>query len=149
MRKKTLAAIAPVYTAICLSYGAFSGINLPIADSSSATEKSASVTSSALQSQTSESSDDPSTTGRKKRHGRGSGYEQSSTYEDGSGINSQEDAGTAITGDSTSDVPTLNEYLKNLKCGGCGHGCNLLNPRCMRGARKQSSATEEYNEIYG
>ncbi|SDB44846.1 hypothetical protein SAMN02910317_02255 [Ruminococcaceae bacterium FB2012] len=46
-------------------------------------------------------------------------------------------------------VPTLDEYLSKLKCGGCGHGCSLLNPRCMRGATKQSSAESEYYSLYG
>lgn len=46
-------------------------------------------------------------------------------------------------------VPSLEEYLSKKRCGGCGHGCSLLNPRCMRGARKQSTAQSEYDALYG
>ena len=48
-----------------------------------------------------------------------------------------------------SAIPSLTEYLSKRKCGGCGHGCTLLNPRCMRGARKQSTAESEYYALYG
>ncbi len=46
-------------------------------------------------------------------------------------------------------IPTLEEYLKNLHCGGCGRNCFLINPRCMRGARKESQAESAYFEQYG
>ena len=46
-------------------------------------------------------------------------------------------------------VPTLDDYLKKLRCGGCGRNCSLINPRCMRGARKESQAETEYYELYG
>ncbi len=46
-------------------------------------------------------------------------------------------------------IPTLEEYLKNLHCGGCGRNCFLLNPHCMRGARKESRAESAYYEQYG
>ena len=55
----------------------------------------------------------------------------------------QEDASTPAA------VPTLQDYLKNLHCGGCGRNCFLLNPHCMRGARKEAQAESAYYEQYG
>ena len=53
------------------------------------------------------------------------------------------------TSAAKASVPTLEDYLRKLRCGGCGHNCSLLNPRCMRGARKESQAETEYYELYG
>ena len=47
------------------------------------------------------------------------------------------------------DVPTIEEYLRNLRCSGCRHNCSLLSPRCMNGARKASQAESEYYALYG
>ena len=55
---------------------------------------------------------------------------------------SQEDASTPAA------IPTLQDYLKNLHCGGCGRNCFLLNPHCMRGARKEAQAESAYYELY-
>ena len=46
-------------------------------------------------------------------------------------------------------IPTLEDYLRGLHCGGCGRNCFLLNPHCMRGARKESQAESAYYELYG
>ena len=46
-------------------------------------------------------------------------------------------------------IPTLEDYLRGLHCGGCGRNCFLLNPHCMRGARKESQAESAYYEQYG
>ena len=67
-----------------------------------------------------------------------------------------EDADEADEGDKTSQedastpaaIPTLQDYLKNLHCGGCGRNCFLLNPHCMRGARKEAQAESAYYELY-
>ncbi|WKY48783.1 hypothetical protein Q5O24_05550 [Eubacteriaceae bacterium ES3] len=45
-------------------------------------------------------------------------------------------------------VPTLNEYLSQLRCGGCGKNCSLINPRCGRGQQKASNAQQEYYATY-
>ena len=47
------------------------------------------------------------------------------------------------------NIPTLEEFLKNLRCSGCRHNCFLFSPRCMNGARKASQAESEYHEMYG
>ncbi|MBQ1388199.1 MAG: hypothetical protein IIY78_01060 [Clostridia bacterium] len=46
------------------------------------------------------------------------------------------------------EIPTLEEFLKNLRCSGCRHNCSLLSPRCMNGARKASQAGSEYYSMY-
>ena len=51
--------------------------------------------------------------------------------------------------DTSGDVPTLEQFLRNMSCGGCRHNCLLVNPRCMKGRAKAESATVEYYETYG
>lgn len=47
------------------------------------------------------------------------------------------------------DPPSLSQFLSALRCGGCGHNCSLLNPRCMRGRSKAEAAQAEYTQTYG
>lgn len=47
------------------------------------------------------------------------------------------------------DKPSLEEYLGNLICTGCGKRCSLLAPRCGKGDMQAQRAEEEYNSIYG
>ncbi len=42
------------------------------------------------------------------------------------------------------EKPTLEEFLRGLRCSGCRHNCTLLSPRCMNGARKASQAESQY-----
>ena len=51
--------------------------------------------------------------------------------------------------ETSGDVPTLEQFLRNMSCGGCRHNCLLVNPRCMKGRAKAESATVEYYETYG
>ena len=51
--------------------------------------------------------------------------------------------------DTSGDVPTLEQFLSMMNCGGCRHNCLLFSPRCMKGRSKAESAAEEYYEIYG
>ena len=157
MRKKTIAAFAAVYIAICLTCGAVNGINFPNADDSSAIA----VTESTEVQTTTTEQQTQSTNGRKSK--------RSKTASDGSQTNTDTSIQTTVpeqTPDESetekkedetqieeqtqaSDAPSLEEYLGKLRCGGCGHNCSLANPRCMRGARKQSTAKSEYSEMYG
>ena len=41
---------------------------------------------------------------------------------------------------------SLEEYLKSLRCSGCGKHCLLTSPRCGKGERQASEATDEYYE---
>ena len=47
------------------------------------------------------------------------------------------------------EKPSLEEFLKSLRCSGCRHNCTLFSPRCMNGARKASQAQTQYYELYG
>ncbi len=51
--------------------------------------------------------------------------------------------------DTSGDIPTQEQFLRNMTCGGCRHNCLLVNPRCMKGRAKAESATVEYYETYG
>ena len=50
---------------------------------------------------------------------------------------------------ASGDPPTLSAFLSTLRCGGCRHGCSLLNPRCMKGRSKAERAAVEYEQTYG
>ena len=47
------------------------------------------------------------------------------------------------------EVPSLEEYLSQLHCGGCGRNCWLSDPRCRTGRRKAETETAVYYEEYG
>lgn len=49
---------------------------------------------------------------------------------------------------STPSVPTLNEFLSQLRCGGCGKNCSLASPRCATGSRKAQQAEAQYDATY-
>ena len=171
MRKKTLAAFAAVYAVICLSYGAINGIDLPestvsaeelYADESYSETQ---VTTTVPETVTTQPTEETTSSEHRKKHGKRNSFTEP-TIEEQPQIQTeapeetpqeiitelpetQETEQQIEESAETSAVPTLEEYLGNLRCGGCGHGCTLLNPRCMRGARKQSSAQSEYQELYG
>lgn len=70
--------------------------------------------------------------------------EEPENEEEGEDREKQED-----DADQPAAIPTLEDYLRGLHCGGCGRNCFLLNPHCMRGARKESQAESAYYELYG
>ena len=157
MRKKTIAAFAAVYIAICLTCGAVNGINFPNSDDSSAIA----VTESTEAQTTTTEQQTQSTNGRKSKRSKAASDETQTDTEtsiqttvpeqtpDESETEKKEDETQIEEQTQASDAPSLEEYLSKLRCGGCGHNCSLANPRCMRGARKQSSAKSEYSELYG
>lgn len=55
---------------------------------------------------------------------------------------------TTIETQPAPTVPTLSEFLSQLRCGGCGRNCSLLNPRCGTGASKAQQAESEYYATY-
>ena len=56
---------------------------------------------------------------------------------------------TVATNDTDPPHPTLEAYLSQLRCTGCGRGCILLNPRCRTGMAQASRAEAAYNLLYG
>ena len=172
MRKKTIAAFAAVYITICLTYGTVSGLALSkvsdngtvIAAEDSSQVQTAAPAASPVTSEAPAETQQQTQTGRSrkgKRSKTASGESRAVTEDNTqSGKEIQESAPDKQTQESEDetkleeptaqpDIPSLEEYLGKMRCGGCGHGCSLLNPRCMRGARKQSTAKSEYSEMYG
>ncbi len=163
MRKKTLAAFAAVYAVICLTYGAINGslsAAPDITEDSSAsesivqqTETAAAETTApeAAAGQTTTSAEQPepetvtTTTATEQTEAPEETPEETVTEQ--TETEEQEQQIEEYT--EAPAVPSLEEYLSRLRCGGCHHGCYLLNPRCMRGARKQSQAENEYYSLYG
>ena len=158
MRKKTLAAFAAVYAVICLTYGAVNGIDLPVSTEAveelSINESIPAETQAATTiPETTQPTEETTFSERRKKHGKRHFFTEPATEAPEEIIPEQaetEEKKQQIE-ESTEvpDVPTLEEYLGKLRCGGCGHGCTLLHPRCMRGARKQSSAESDYYSLYG
>ena len=56
--------------------------------------------------------------------------------------------GSSYSYDETS-TPSLEEYLGNLVCTGCGRHCSLLSPQCGRGEQQAAAAEEKYTAKYG
>ena len=161
MRKKTIAAFAAVYIAICLTYGAVNGINLPKSSDDSSAIAVTESTSAQAQTTTVTEQQTQNELGRKGKRSKSTIAE--SEADNGTSVQTTvpekapEETETEKKEDETQiekqtqepAAPTLEEYLGNLRCGGCGRNCTLANPRCMRGARKQSSAKSDYSEMYG
>lgn len=160
MRKKTLASFAAVYAVICLTYGAINGSRLPgepdITEDNSASESSvqqiqttaAETTApetAAVQSATSAEQPAPETVTTTTVEVQTEATEQTVTEK----TRPEEEEQQIEEYTEPQAKPSLEEYLSRLRCGGCHHGCYLLNPRCMRGARKQSYAESEYYSLYG
>lgn len=62
--------------------------------------------------------------------------------------NSTDTATQASGSSSEDDAPTLDEYLSNLYCTGCGRHCSLLSPQCGIGSAQSAAAQVDYNEEY-
>ena len=78
------------------------------------------------------------------------GITQSEEKEEDSALKeSSESAIVQQQEEPSGDVPTLQQFLSMLRCGGCHHNCILLSPRCMKGRSKAENAAIEYQQTYG
>lgn len=94
----------------------------------------------------------------KNRNGNGGGGEGEGEDEEEDNEDSYQTQGTttvtaadpaAITSTQTdASIPTLDSYLGNLRCTGCGKHCSLLYPQCSIGVKQASSATTTYHSLY-
>lgn len=66
--------------------------------------------------------------------------------EDSGNTNNNEKSNTTTT---SSEAPTISEFLGNLHCTGCGRHCLLTSPKCNIGVEYQTEKVAEYNETYG
>lgn len=64
----------------------------------------------------------------------------------------QKENNQAINDSTEEPAPTLEEFLGNMYCTGCGKHCSLLYPslypRCGRGEMHAQQAENKYNEMY-
>ena len=153
MRKKTIAAIFSVYFVICAAYG-ISRSTVQSTDNQSIqiTEQEAVSQTTKTTAESKQAADSGSAQTTTKSTAK---TQSEQSVSDNDEDDSQPDAvytspsETTITQQTQPDVPSLDEYLKKLRCSGCRHNCSLANPRCMNGRRKASSAESEYYSIYG
>lgn len=145
MRKKTIAAIFSVYFVICAAYG----ISRSAAQSD---EQTVQVTGqTAVQTSVQTSVSVPSTEDSGAKTTTKSSQQTAAVDDDDDepapAVTAPSE--TTITQQTQPDAPSLDEYLKKLRCSGCRHNCSLASPRCMNGRRKASNAESEYYSIYG
>lgn len=50
---------------------------------------------------------------------------------------------------NTTNIPTLEEYLSQFTCDGCGKQCSLLNPGCEIGKKAREEKIQEYYQKHG
>lgn len=160
MRKKTIAAIFSVYFAICAVYGGARALTATKDSEEIVTVKETvsqqtetSAEESAVPDESSSAAETQSETRSRRRH---NSFTETPSAADESGEETlsedddeDEQPSETVTAAPEPDVPTLDDYLRNLRCSGCRRNCSLANPRCMNGARKASQAESEYYSLYG
>ena len=153
MRKKTIAAIFSVYFVICAAYGISRSV-MQSSDTQSvqvteqaAVQTSAQTTNSAQTSASAPSTENSGAQTTTKSSQQTTVEKDDDDNEQDAAVTSQSE--TTITQQTQPDVPSLDEYLSKLRCGGCRRNCSLASPRCMNGRRKASSAESEYYSLYG
>ena len=83
--------------------------------------------------------------------GIGGGHHGDRQHEQGYMTDRKPKEQDAITNGSSDqeDDTDLNEYLGSLTCHGCGRGCSLLTPQCMKGVRQAEQAKETFESESG
>lgn len=158
MRKRSITVFLSVYAALCIAYGVGSSVIMPDnSDIISAVEQTSFVESSAS-SNTKKADESESSVESAESSVNElivSDQAESSAEPEPSFIesNETEQSETQIEEDNgdeyTETKPSLEEFLKSLRCSGCRHNCTLFSPRCMNGARKASQAENQYYQMYG
>ena len=171
MRKRSITIFLSVYAALCIAYGVGTSVIMPdntdiIAaagqESSQVTQKADEIPSSepvAESSQENSSSKSSSTPviENSTNNDIESVIQKANEYKtsepsviEASDIQQSEEQIEEDNGDEyAEEKPSLEEFLKSLRCSGCRHNCTLFSPRCMNGARKASQAQTQYYELYG
>ena len=151
MRKKSITIFLSVYAALCIAYGVGTSVVMP-----DNTEIIAAVgqESSQISYLTSNSDDNISETSKTESSVQNEDVfipvePEPSVISDNELQQSEEQIEEDDGDEYTGEKPSLEEFLKILRCSGCRHNCTLFSPRCMNGARKASQAQSQYYEIYG
>ena len=179
MRKKSIAAFVSIYAALCIAYGVVGNAAVSdrpdtediisttsvvsVTESSSGQKKSAVSENSFTESSDNEPQTEISLTVTDESADSVESYsddpyaEESviSEYEENEIIfapeESEDESQEQIDDEDEyeEEKPSLQEFLRGLRCSGCRHNCSLLSPRCMNGARKASQAETQYYQTYG
>ncbi len=176
MRKRSITVFLSVYAALCIAYGVGSSVIMPdnsdiiaeisqensqtdFSENHTVTESSAdnmeSVIQKANEINSSENSAESSVNSSNESSETESSVQNDNEFNfpEQSVINNEvqqseeqieEDDGEEYA----EEKPSLEEFLKSLRCSGCRHNCTLFSPRCMNGARKASQAESQYYQTY-
>ena len=155
MKIKVIRIFFGAYLAICITYGALRTVIMPsVTDDNVNSPESKEETAETLMLETEETGStttgltEKSTAASEEESDDDNSFERRRRNRWDSEDDEDIEIATHET-ETTTTVPTLEDYLRKLRCGGCGNNCSLLNPSCMRGARKESQAETYYYELYG
>lgn len=148
MRKRSITIFLSVYAALCIAYGVGTSVIMPDNTdivAAAGQENSSSKSSSTPVIENSTNNDIESVIQKANE------YKTSEpSVIEASDIQQSEEQIEEDNGDEyAEEKPSLEEFLKSLRCSGCRHNCTLFSPRCMNGARKASQAQTQYYELYG
>ena len=150
MRKRSITIFLSVYAALCIAYGVGTSVIMP-----DNTEIIAAVgqETSQISYIKSDSSDNVSETGKTESSVQSDVFTpaepEPSVISDNEVQQSEEQIEEDDGEEYAEEKPSLEEFLKSLRCSGCRHNCTLFSPRCMNGARKANQAQTQYYELYG
>lgn len=170
MRKKSIKVFICVYAALCISYCVVSSGMVPDNDDIVAEYSSIQTASKETSSKNSNSEKSAVSSGSDMSVSDKEASIESSTelsepfekkettesiepsediikeYDDGQQYEEQTEEESED--ETVEDKPSLEEFLRGLRCSGCRHNCTLFSPRCMNGARKASQAESQYYQMY-
>ena len=161
MRKRSITIFLSVYAALCIAYGVGTSVIMPDNSDIIAAVGQESSQISYLISETSKTeSSEPSVESSIDEISKTESSVQNedvftpvepepSVISDNEVQQSEEQIEEDDGEEYAEEKPSLEEFLKSLRCSGCRHNCTLFSPRCMNGARKASQAQSQYYEIYG
>ena len=151
MRKRSITIFLSVYAALCIAYGVGTSVIMPDNSDIIAAVGQESSQISYLISETSKTeSSEPSVESSIDEVSETESSEPEPSVIQNNDIQQSEEQIEEDDGEEyAEEKPSLEEFLKSLRCSGCRHNCTLFSPRCMNGARKASQAQSQYYEIYG
>lgn len=160
MRKRSITVFLSVYAALCIAYGVGSSVLMP--DNSdiiaAVGHETSQVTQKANEFKSFEPVTESSTNDSHEISETESSVQESNAFNfaepepsviANNNIQQSEEQIEGDDGDEyAEEKPSLEEFLKSLRCSGCRHNCTLFSPRCMNGARKASQAETQYYQMY-
>ena len=164
MRKRSITIFLSVYAALCIAYGVGTSVIMPdnteiIAAVGQESSQISHLTSETSKTESSEPSVESSVNSIDEISKTESSVQnedvftpvepEPSVISDNEVQQSEEQIEEDDGEEYAEEKPSLEEFLKNLRCSGCRHNCTLFSPRCMNGARKASQAQSQYYEMYG